>query len=97
MNNYLEILKDDYIKMKDKTGKEITLYRLRAKEDIKSRIGTTVASKGRLGGYIESENPNCKIDNDPIIWIDENSKIYGIVNIKNNTLIKDSEILISFT
>ena len=92
MTDYLEILKDDYIKMKNKSGKEITLYRLRAKENIETKIGTTLATKGRLGGYIESENPDCKIDNDPIIWIDKNSKIYGFVHIKNNTLIKDSEI-----
>ena len=92
MNKYLEILKDDYIKMKNKSGKEIILYRLRAKEDIETKIGTTLATKGRLGGYIESENPDCKIDNDPIIWIDKNSKIYGNVHIKKNTLIKDSEI-----
>jgi len=69
--------------VKDETGKEHIVYRIRAKKDIIVN-GNIVAHKGDLGGFIEKEE---NLDYKSNAWVSGNAKVYGDAKVSGNALI----------
>jgi len=69
--------------VKDETGKEYIVYRIKANKDIIVN-GKIVAHKGDLGGFIEKEE---NLDYKSSAWVSGNAKIYGGTSVLGDTYI----------
>ena len=72
-NDKFEFTDEPPITVKDETGKEHTVYRIRAKKDIIVN-GIIVVHNGELGGFIEKEE---NLDYKSNAWISGNAIVFG--------------------
>ena len=82
-NDKFEFTDEPPITVKDETGKEHIVYRIRANKDIIVN-GKIVAHKGDLGGFIEKEE---NLDYKSNAWVSGDAKVYGDAKVSGNALI----------